>query len=534
MLALGIRYLNGFSAAAEFDNRERAEWPPHPGRIFMAMAAAHFQTGADPMERKALKWLEALDAPQIYAPEAADRAIVTQFVPVNDHNRGYKVKNQKVIVFQEISHTGIRRERQDRVFARAWLEDDIVWLVWPEIHAEESIKYALGSLCTKVTRIGHSSSLVHMWVAQPEEVEEPNWVPDEDRAVIRLRVATPGTLEDLERRYNGQAVENYCSLKVAAEDDSDKKAQKLAKKRLKEEFPNGLPRQDRPRLTITCGYARPERPEEVSAARGTVFDPHLPTLRLEPENSPYRYLDLPCVFALIQRWRDALLSHSNSLPETVRQILSGHDSNGAVLQAPHLAFLPLAFVGHEHADGHLMGLGLIFPAKLSRDDRRGVLQVARQVRRLKLGRLGVWRLEAETREGAPFTLKPCTWTAYPNGHTRWATVTPIVYDRHPKSTDKATYVAEVADMIRQACTRIGLPEPREVIVTPVSAHLGVPPAHLFPHLRRKDDSLQRHTHAILVFDRPVCGPVLLGAGRYRGYGCCRPMFEAVSEVQEDE
>ncbi|HXF92799.1 MAG TPA: type I-U CRISPR-associated protein Csb2 [Nitrospiraceae bacterium] len=525
MLALGIRYLNGFSAAAEFDNRERAEWPPHPGRIFMAMAAAHFQTGADPTERQALEWLEMEPPPEMKVPEEVQRAVVTHYVPVNDKAGPSSAMLQSA---------PLTRARQPRTFARAWLEEDTVFLIWPGVEPGEPILTALKSLCGKVTRIGHSSSLVQMWVARPEEVGESNWVPDEDRAVICLRVAVPGTLERLEFLYNGQAVENYCSLKVAAEDDSDKKAQKLAKKRLKEEFLNGPPRQDRPRLTITQGYARPKQLGEAAAAPGTVFDPYLLVLKLEPENSPYRYLDLPCVFALIQRWRDALLSHSNGLPETVRQILSGHDSNGAVLQAPHLAFLPLAFVGHEHADGHLMGLGLIFPAKLSRDDRRGILQAASQVRHLKLGRLGVWRLEAETREGVPFTLSPATWTAHPNGHKRWATVTPIVYDRHPKSTDKATYVAEVADMIRQACTRIGLPEPREVIVTPVSAHLGVPPAHLFPHLRRKDDSLRRHTHAILVFDRPVRGPVLLGAGRYRGYGCCRPMFEAVSEVQEDE
>lgn len=34
---------------------------------------------------------------------------------------------------------------------------------------------------------------------------------------------------------------------------------------------------------------------------------------------------------------------------------------------------------------------------------------------------------------------------------------------------------------------------------------------------------RRHAHAILVFDRPVRGPILLGAGRYRGYGLCRPL-----------
>lgn len=69
---------------------------------------------------------------------------------------------------------------------------------------------------------------------------------------------------------------------------------------------------------------------------------------------------------------------------------------------------------------------------------------------------------------------------------------------------------------------IYIPKTLAVIVTPVSAHLGVPPARAFPKLKRKDGSDRRHTHAILVFDGPVCGPVLVGAGRFRGYGVCRP------------
>jgi CRISPR-associated protein Csb2 len=98
-----------------------------------------------------------------------------------------------------------------------------------------------------------------------------------------------------------------------------------------------------------------------------------------------------------------------------------------------------------------------------------------------------------------------------------------VFDRHPKAKEKTQYQQEVSLMIANACTRISLPKPREVIVTQVSAHFGVPPAFNFPRLKRKDGSERCHTHAILVFDEPVCGPVLVGAGRYRGYGACRPL-----------
>ncbi len=517
MFVLAIRYLNGFVAASEPDSYDHHEWPPHPGRVFMAMAAAHFQTGADPAEREALLWLERLQqSPQIRAPDAIERAVVTHYVPVNDKAGPSKALLQAV---------PLTRDRQPRRFARAWLDHDTIYLAWPSVQAPDAIRRALSALCGKVTRIGHSSSLVQMWVGEAGEVGEPNWVPDEDRATVHLRVPAPGTLEDLERRYNLAAVETFAELQVLAADDSDKKVQGQAKKRLKEVFADGPPVQLRPNLSTFEGYALAAPADEKPTAPGTVFNPYPIVLALEREDGPYRHLDLACVLSLAQRWREALLSQSNDLSESVRQLLSGHDGEGAPLEEPHLAFLPLAFVGHPHADGRLLGVGLAFPDGLSREDRREALRAVGRVRRLALGRLGTWQVTAQTAIVPTWNLRPAAWTAHPEGATHWSTVTPVAYDRHPKTSDRASYMRQVAAMVARACTRIGLPEPRDVIVTPVSAHLGAPPAHAFPKLRRKDGGERRHTHAILVFDRPVRGPVLLGAGRYRGYGFCRPISE---------
>lgn len=519
MLAFGIRYLNGFVVASQPDDRSRVEWPPHPGRVFMALAATYFQTGEANEEREALLWLETLKvAPLIRAPEVIQRAVVTHYVPVND-----KVGPSKAIL-QSIPLT---RERQPRTFARGWLEEDTVFLIWPNVSVDESVRETLEALCAKVTRIGHSSSLVQMWIAKAEELGEPNWVPDDARAVRQLRVPVPGTLDYLKYRYNHDAVENFATLKVAEADDSDKKLQRTAKKRLKEEFSNESPSQLRPELTIYQGYAPPRPADSSTAVVGSVFSPHPLVFRLEPDNAPYRWLDLPSVLVLTQRWREALVSQTNDLPHSVRSILSGHDPAGAPLETPHLAFLPLAFVGqHEHTDGHLLGVALAFPNNLSREDRRGVLTGIGRVTRLLLGRMGSWRVRLEGAEIPARNLKPEVWTSYPSGSTHWSSITPVVYDRHPKTKDRVAYRAEVAEMIRQGCIHAGLPAPREVIITPVSTHLGVPPSHAFPRLRRKDDSERRHTHVILVFEQPVCGPVVIGAGRYRGYGFFRPMTES--------
>jgi len=59
--------------------------------------------------------------------------------------------------------------------------------------------------------------------------------------------------------------------------------------------------------------------------------------------------------------------------------------------------------------------------------------------------------------------------------------------------------------------------------TAASVHFGVPPAFEFPRLMRQDGTDRRHAHAILVFEEPVRGLVLVGAGRYRWYGVCRPL-----------
>jgi len=521
MLAFGIRYLNGFVAASEPDSHERPEWPPHPGRVFMALAAAHFETGADPSEQEALKWLEKLESlPRIHAGDASPRALVAQYVPVNDKARPAKAILQ--------SAPALTRDRQERTFARAWLDDEVVYLSWQEADPPDATRAALQTICGKVTRIGHSASLVHMWLASPDEIKDPMWVPTGERAEIHLRAAGPGTLEYLERCYNRDEVDRWGDLMVIATDATDKKAQKAAKAKLRNEYPGGRPVRMRPELRIFKGYARRQTTDEKAVAPGTIFNPHLVVRTIERESGPYRELDLLCAPQVIQRWREAILAQSNDLPEAVRRLLSGHDDQGAPLEAAHLAFVPLGFVDHPHADGHLLGMGIVLPDGLEPDDRRHALRAVARVDRLLLGRLGTWRISGLKATEPPWNLRSDVWTANPDGATHWSTVTPIAFDRHPKEKDRSAYHREIAAMIAQAAVRVGLPEPRDVVVTAVSAHLGVPLARTFPRLQRKDGSQPRHAHAILVFGERVRGPILLGAGRYRGYGVCRPLhYEGV-------
>ena len=148
MFALGIHYLTGYATATSVGSRDEAEWPPHPGRIFMALVAALYETKPTPgdadsaalwqQEQAALEWLEALAAPALKVSEHFDRrTVVTSYVPVNDK-------------------FSFPANKQPRTFPKVRPHDPNVFLIWQDTSASDSNKSALQRLCSKVTRIGHA------------------------------------------------------------------------------------------------------------------------------------------------------------------------------------------------------------------------------------------------------------------------------------------------------------------------------------------------------------------------------------------
>ncbi|HEY8456114.1 MAG TPA: type I-U CRISPR-associated protein Csb2, partial [Actinopolymorphaceae bacterium] len=485
-----------------------------------------------PREKHALEWLETLPPPLIYASDAVSRTAFAHYVPVND-TPSIKDKNSKPGIVQSIP--AIPRIKQPRTFPRVRPVDDTVWFIWPDVDPPEAIRDALDSLCCKVVRVGHSSSLVQAWVAQELNGVVPRWIPDDETAEIRMRVPSRGTLAMLRDRYNAEAIETFFDLDARIR-SSQGKDQKEAKAAFREvfgrEWKRGIapPERLRPVLGLWQGYRRVDTEADVPP-RETVFDPAFTVLRLEPTAEAFGgRLDLTTTLRLTDVLRAALMNRATELGlDPVPEVITGHQLDGQPLHRPHAAFIPLGFVGREHADGHLLGLALVLPrdAHWPRHavERRQVLTALARIQTLKLGRLGVWRLVPEVRESPAYNLTPEAWTGGHRGARVWGTVTPIVLDRHPKAESRREYYEEVAAVIRQSCERIGLPTPVSVTTGPVSPHLGVPASHEFPRLERKDGSQRRHTHATIVFEEPVVGPVLLGAGRYRGYGLCRPVRE---------
>ena len=278
-----------------------------------------------------------------------------------------------------------------------------------------------------------------------------------------------------------------------------------------------------------CGTLRRPSPaskdhppeEPVSPVASSRLSPDIISFALGRVDSPFRVLRLPDILAACKELRRELSKSLENLDTSLAEVIAERAS-GKRPHEPKVAFLPLASIGHPQADGRLLAMGLA-PRKNIPTGQRLHLSVALAGivgKRVALGQFGTWRLEPLTTGSLPPNLLPETWTGQPNGATDWATVTPIVLDEH--ATDSVALCDKMARAIRLACRNDGLPEPCEIIITPVSAHFGAPPADAFPGLQLH--GIKRpHRHAILIFPEPVRGAILLGAGRHDGYGFCRPM-----------
>jgi len=560
-LMIGWEYLTGCCVATDPTSRQRAEWPPHPGRVFMALAAAWFETGEDEAEGRALRWLEQLGNPELGLPaEVWPRKVVDYYVPVNDDAGPSRALLQ--------SAPGLTRDRKERTFPTVWVGDTPCFLRWS--HADpadvESHRPALQQLCDKVTRIGHSSSLVRMWIADETNfsTSTQTWVPDDGLAELQTRRVSEGTLELLDRLFNRRGREESQRLSRQIEDlEAERRAARgrgatQRRTELDRQIADARARQEtvdardpiRPKLGMWTGYRR--QPTESLLPEHTAFDSEL--LILTQTKGPR--LSITSSLMVTHALRNAIISHlgQDHTPDWV----SGRHANNEPLRndQQHLAFIPLPFVGSPHADGHLLGAALAFPRSVPRSERGRTLgtflldPASGQPRsiELPLGSLGDWVLTKRDWSEPRQTLKPETWTAHPNGATTWASVTPVVLDRFPKSDlcqDYEAWREEIAGIVTTACERIGLPAPDEVSTGTTSWHVGSPRAIAksrplrghpetpnttatlgdgFPAYRVKTGNASRpQVHVRLRFEKPVVGPILLGAGRFFGYGLCKPL-----------
>jgi len=549
MLAVEVELLTGRYAATAHNDRGRAEWPPHPARFFSALVAAlHDHDIVDQHERAALLWLEMQDAPSLRVDSESKvgrRRVHDVYVPVNDVTLGgdtaireaeSKVADAKlpaekrraeaalekalmdaVAIDAEPSQKALEtatalipapfvgyggnddkdgmkrqqgRTRQVRTFPVVLPETPTFAFLWPKAEPSPH-RIALERLCARVTRLGHSSSLVRCTLVDGEL--SPTLVPCDEGDVV-LRVVGPGQLDRL-----CQVFEHHQGVQSRV-----------------------LPaRPQRYRLAINL-TATTQRAESVFSADWVIFERVGGSRPLASRTTD-----------LARALRGAMieLHGSRTLPETI----SGHAESGPTEQ-PHVAFVPLPFVGHDHADGAIMGCALILPQAFPKRDREVLLRLVAKWEKERSDERGNLTLAGGTLPplhvrrvdvSAKAALDSARWC---RASTRFITATPIALDKNPgnlrSNQDGTAYKAalEAQKSISDACLCIVGVRPSSVEVSLAPLLSGAQHVRDFlPWPGRPGRSPRVRVHADICFDAPVRGPLLLGAGRYFGLGLCLPV-----------
>jgi CRISPR-associated protein Csb2 len=504
MLVLTCEYLTGVVVATDVANRERAEWPPHPARLYSAMVSAWGEGGASPHEREALAALETLGPPDVHAPEGSRRTVADHFVPVNDTSLG----GRKSVGDGAVGLLPSRRNRQARTFPSIALPDDRreVHFVWVSAEVSPHQRAVLEQIATRVSYLGHSRSLVRLAVSESVPEDLLVWRPS-PQGTQMLRVPTPGRLDELETLY------------MAGQ---------------------------RPTVGSIIRYSL--APTAGAPSSGALAGPWI-TLRfaggLIPAMEAWPYVAWMLRRALV-RSVDTLLGAelTREERETVLSVISGHQTDGSPLQTPHAAYVPLANVGFgRYSSGLLLGAAIALPSDAP--------HVVGDAVRAAITRAMVETPDADTNDQRAFMLRlgvdgtallaladddprrSLSAARYIATSRVWTSVTPVVLDRFPRGP------SDVPDVVLQACRHAGLPDPVHIEAHKHSACAGAPPAR--PKLAgpsvpgawrtawrdEHGNTGERFgsrplTHVTLTFDVPVRGTVLVGAGRYHGLGLCVP------------
>lgn len=472
-LGLEIEFLTGVCRASVGPASETADWPPQPDRVFSALVAAWHAMGESRDGQAALEWLEQQSTPSIHASEHEERSAPEVFVPPNDMRASRAAKTYLRMVPS-------RRPRQPRRFPVARPHDPVMHLVWPVEPTATTLK-ELQALARNVTYVGHSASLVRCAFVNASVGV------DHAAATARTRIYA-GRLQELRDAYASDPVRPPIPPAAAV---------------------------------VSQATAAPGTRQPGPLVLECLSD--VPDLRAAP--------------ILCRQLRRALMSgyRQTTGAHAVPPEVSGHAADGTPIRDEHLAIQPMAFVGHVHADGRVMGFALI-PAKDSellanRAFRRAFRSVApfdggRERRVLKL--TADWL-------SAPVLLSPVTaenavrslqFDPYVGPARVWASTTPVVLDRHLKGRGDD----EERELVALACEYAGLPRPEldRIQVGKHSAVAGAPAARAGARAPawtgwRIPQALatRPRVHVTVAFDEPVAGPVLLGAGRFTGLGLLR-------------
>ena len=215
------------------------------------------------------------------------------------------------------------------------------------------------------------------------------------------------------------------------------------------------------------------------------------------------------ITAVTGLFKQAVLCRYQEIHGSPPAVLHGH---GFGEDGYELArFLALPDAGFRRSRGRIHGLALWMPPGAGVSDRLRARDAALAVKKLVGEGIEV-SVAARLDEERPIAANPGRWC---RRACRWITVFPAIHERYGKLDQR-----EVARWCRNA----GLPEPVSfrsargplahgaVDLAPVEVHRPGRPGRPYSHLEVR-------------FAEPVRGPVVIGAGRQRGFGLCVPVTD---------
>lgn len=561
MLSIRIDLLTERYYATAFNDRNSAEWPPHPGRLFSALVATWAdEPEPDPVERQLLVWLEGLGDPQISCSnenDVARRSVHTYFVPVNDASihRSLESHYEKLVAAQQECdlHAGDERAvaksrkkldkaeeaarvatsktakevptgykprvdllpddriRQPRTFPAVHPPAPSVYFTWPDATPTSEQLDRLDGLLSRLGRLGHSSSLVAASVVAERstgyEVPEPTYVPATGGGV-QLRVMASGLLDALEDSYEQHQGTNPRVLPNLVSSYSN------------ESDPTPAPAGAFSDQWFILAFDNSSSADDGSDSRPT-----------SPPSRVVRDIPLHRALPWTRAFRSAVHHYAT---RDFTGYIGGHSGDGSPMAGVHPAFVPLGFVGSQHSDGRVRAFALVPPVDITDEQMGGLVQALQHWSasgggmRIFTNRSSEGLLAIVSGQDLPVSIRPEAWCLTSG---QWVSATPIVLERFPKglhSEDppiRDAALDHVRQTIRQSIAKQGLPEPVGISIHFDGLLRGSRPVKDFIAYRHGRNSTRRplSVHAVLEFDQPVRGPLLIGEGRHLGYGLMRPI-----------
>lgn len=505
-----VNFLTGRYVATVHNDRKQAEWPPHTSRLFSAMVSAWAEDGQDVTEREALEWLELQEPPNISASDTACRNTVLCYVPVNDTTiigDSNESEENAIKTAQKTGQTSPeeawklfpeKRKKQERFYPSVTPYDARVTYVWSKVPQDDTAG-VLDSLLSRVTRLGHSSSLVSCRVST--DPPTPNYILSRFGESIRaVRRGQTDVLVDQYVRHQG------------------------VKRR-------ALP------------YENARYIKNDSGARSQYLTPNTSgnwvVLRLESDS---RFWPSTQATRVAAELRSTILNH---MEDPVPEEVSGIGPDGTPATNPHVAFISLPYAGFPHADGRILGIAVSLPRSLKDESRYAVYRAIGRwedsqgtdkapdddVRKIGL-KLGSLPLRA-SRQVGPEPLVSLQQGMWGRESRRWVSVTPISLPKHPGSLGKGSASARASawrkaeSAVMLSCEHVGLPRPLRVVVSHEPFIHGAYPAARYPPFEQKGRGggliRRKLVHASITFEETVRGPLMLGTGRFVGLGLMRPV-----------